>query len=236
MDYRIRLIRQKEIARETRLFAFEKPKGFSFRAGQCADINLLNPKFLDNAGVRRTFSIASAPYEKNLAFAVRMRGSAFKRSLEQLTSGEEVLLEGPMGSFGLHKNLEKPAILIAGGIGITPFISILRDSHRKGEEREIVLLYSNRSAIDVAFYEELEEMAGRYKSFGFVPTLTRPGKKWRGETGRIGKKLLTKYLGKMGNSIFYVAGTLSFVVGIREKLLGLGVSEDDIRTDEFPGY
>src|ERR1017187_50648 len=122
------LIRREEVAEGTMAFHFEKPSGFSFRAGQFADVTLTAPLETDAEGKTRTFSIASPPFANELVFTTRMRDTAFKRSLKEVTLTAEVKISPAAGSFTLHKNLAKPAILLAGGIGITPFLSMVQQA------------------------------------------------------------------------------------------------------------
>ncbi len=227
----MKLIQQKEIALGTRLFEFEKPRKFVYKAGQYADLTLPSPKFSDASGATRTFSFVSAPYEKTLVFATRMRDSTFKRSMAKLKAGDRIKLVGPGGSFGhsvsadgVHLQ-EGLSVFIAGGIGITPFISILRDSFGKNEERPIFLFYSNSGKGETVFLEELEGYASRRENFIFVGAVTE-----------INAKLIQKHLGNFSNATFYIAGSVAFVNYARQTVLSLGASDDDIHTDEFAGY
>ncbi len=126
--YQPRLLKKVEVAEGTMAFHLERPPGFDFRPGQSADLTLVNPPETDSEGNVRTFSIASAPFEDHLMFATRMRDTAFKRSLKKVPLGTTVKMDSPMGSFTLHKNSAKPAVFLAGGIGITPFSSIVRQA------------------------------------------------------------------------------------------------------------
>src|SRR5215472_1967123 len=119
---------REQVAEGTMAFHFDKPNGFEFRAGQAIDVTLLDPPETDAEGDIRTFSIASPPFEERLMIATRMRDTAFKRALKSLPLGTAVKIDGPSGSLTLHKNSSKPAIFLAGGIGITPFLSILRQA------------------------------------------------------------------------------------------------------------
>src|SRR6185369_11964661 len=116
------------IAEGTTLFHFIKPTGFTYQAGQTIDITLVNPPETDAEGNMRTFSIASAPEESTIAIATRMRDTAFKRTLRDMAPGTEIQFDGPFGSFLLHENTARPGIMLAGGIGITPFHSIIMDA------------------------------------------------------------------------------------------------------------
>jgi len=118
--YGPRLLSRVEVAEGTMAFHFEKPPQFDFKSGQFADITLFNPPETDSEGNTRTFSIASSPFENQLMFATRMRDTAFKHFLTKVSLGTDVKIDSPMGSFTLHKNPAKPAVFLAGGIGITP--------------------------------------------------------------------------------------------------------------------
>jgi ferredoxin-NADP reductase len=105
-------------------FQFDKPAGFSFRAGQFIELALIDPAETDALGTARALSIASAPQDDGLMFATRIRDSAFKRALATMTPGSVVRIEGPFGDLVLPNNPRRPIVLLAGGIGITPFRSI----------------------------------------------------------------------------------------------------------------
>ncbi len=150
-DWRITLLRSEEIARATMAFHFMKPTSLEFMAGQFVDLTLVSPPEMDDQGPSRTLTIASAPFEDELMFAVRIRDSAFKRDLKGLRPGCQVLMDHPTGSFTLHRNLTKTSVFIAGGIGIAPFLSIARQTTQEGTPRRIYLLYSNRRPEDAPF-------------------------------------------------------------------------------------
>jgi ferredoxin-NADP reductase len=237
--YASRLLNRVEVAEGTMAFHFEKPPGFDFRPGQSADLTLLNPPETDSEGNVRTFSIASAPFEDQLMFATRMRDTAFKRSLKKVPLGTAVKMDSAMGSFTLHKNSAKPAVFLAGGIGITPFSSIVRQADHDRAPHKLYLFYSNRRPEDAPFMEVLQDREKINPNFRFIPTMTemsRSKKKWDGETGRINQEMLSKYLNDLQGPIYYIAGPPAMVSGMRKMLVECGVDEDDIRTDEFAGY
>jgi ferredoxin-NADP reductase len=112
----------------------------------------------DAGGNRRTFSIASAPDDDTLMVATRMRDSVFKRRLASMPLGTEVKIDGPFGNFILHNNPEKTAVLLAGGIGVTPFRSMVFRAAKEKLPHRIFLFFSNRRPEDAAFLKELEEL------------------------------------------------------------------------------
>jgi len=237
--YASRLLNRVEVAEGTIAFHFEKPVGFDFIPGQSADLTLLNPSETDSEGDVRTFSIASAPFEEQLMFATRMRDTAFKRSLKKMPLGTVVKMDSAMGSFTLHKNSAKPAVFLAGGIGITPFSSIVRQADHDRAPHKLYLFYSNRRPEEAPFVEVLQNLEKTNPQFRFIATMTempRSKKTWNGETGRIDQEMLSKYLNELRGPIYYVAGPPAMVNGIRKMVVASGVDEDDIRNEEFAGY
>jgi hypothetical protein len=112
--YKVKLKCRQEIASGTMEFHFEKPEGFSYKAGQCGDFTLANPPETDAEGNTRAFTLASAPYEGDLMVATRMRDTAFKRVLKTMAIGTEVSLDGPSGSLTLHNDARIPAVFRSG--------------------------------------------------------------------------------------------------------------------------
>jgi ferredoxin-NADP reductase len=220
-------------------FHFEKPSQFDFKPGQSADVTLLNPPETDSEGNTRTFSIASSPFESQLIFATRMRDTAFKRSLKNLPLGTEVKIDSAMGSFMLHKNSAKPAVLLAGGIGITPFLSIVGQADHDRLPHKLYLFYSNRRPEEAPFLEALQMLEKTNPKFQLICTMTEMSQsrwEWKGETGLINKEMLSRHLTSLQGPIYYAAGPPAMVSGMRKMLVEAGVNEDDIRTEEFAGY
>jgi ferredoxin-NADP reductase len=213
--------------------------GFHFKPGQYADFTLVNPPETDAEGNIRSFSIASAPHEVELMFATRMRDTAFKRVLKTMPLGSEITMDGPMGSFTLHSDASRAAVLIAGGIGITPFRSTTLYAGRNRFPHRLLLFYSNRRPEDAAFLQELEDIAKENPKFTFIPTMTEMAKskqEWTGKTGLLDKRILSDTLEELQRPIYYVAGPPGMVSAIAHLLADLGISDDDIRSEEFAGY
>jgi ferredoxin-NADP reductase len=237
--YKAKLKAQKALCAGTTAFYFEKPEDFEFQAGQFFNFTLLNPGDTDPEGNTRALSIASAPHERNLMVAMRLRTTAFKRTLNSLPLGTELLLQGPYGSMILSRNTTWPAVLLAGGIGITPFRSLIRDAAESLSPRKILLFYSVRVPEEAAFLEELREMEHRKMRYKFVCTVTQPKKSrmdWRGQIGRISIELLSKWIPDLSLPLYCIAGPPGMVTGVRQMLIGARVAEEDIRSEEFYGY
>jgi len=235
----VKLQQREEIAEGTMAFHFEKPRGWAFKAGQSLDMTLLDPPETDAEGNTRAFSIASAPQEEMLMTATRMRDTAFKRTLRKLPLGTAVKIEGPFGNLTLHNNASKQAILLAGGIGITPFRSMCVRAAREKLPHRILLFFSNRRPEDAAFLDSLLRLESENPNYKCIATMTEMGKsqrKWQGETSLINKEMLRKYVKPGTPAIYYIAGPPGMVKGLHEMLNQAGVDDDDIRAEEFAGY
>ncbi len=235
--YTVKLLKKEEIANETMAFYFEKPEEFTFRAGQFADYTLLNPSETDEEGDIRGFSFASAPFEKDLMSATRMRDTAFKRVLKDLPLGSEVKLDAPYGDFILHKTEKIPAVFLTGGIGITTVRSIIAQATHDKLPHKITLFYSNKTQKDAAFLSDLESFAKGNPNFTFIPVMTRlTPQEWKGETGHVTKDMLKKHISDLTTPIYYLSGPAGMVKTMRQILTEANVNEDNIRTEEYTGY
>ncbi len=235
----VRLTRREDVADGTMAFHFEKPEGFLYKAGQFADWTLIDPPETDAEGDTRGFSLTSAPYEKDLRIATRMRDTAFKRVLRHLPDGTQLKLDAPYGSFTLHNNPAIPAVFLTGGIGITPVRSMVLEATDKASSRRIALFYSNRGPEDAAFLDALRQVATQNAHFTFVPTMTKmehAREPWTGETGYVTKAMLGRYLDDLTVPIYYCSGPATLVSAMRKLLNDAGVDDDNIRTEEFTGY
>lgn len=239
IGYPSALLGRTTVAEGTMTFRFEKPPDFVFKAGQYIDLTLSGPESGQSNGMTHTFSIASSPFDEELVVTTRMRNTVFKQALSVLPIGSGARIEGPMGSFTLHNNTAKAAVFLAGGIGIAPFLSMLSHAREEKLRHPIVLFYANRYLEDAAFLDALWELERANPRFRFIPTLTRTDKNyrgWKGETGHINQEMLFTNLGTVRGPIFYVAGPPMMVAATRRTLSDAGADEDDIRTEEFPGY
>lgn len=233
------LVAKETVAEGTMLFRFAKPTGFTFQAGQSIDLTLINAPETDTEGTTRAFSIAASPEEETLAIATRLRDTAFKRVLKDMPLGTEVSIEGPFGSFFLHEKVTRPAVFLAGGIGITPFRSMILDAHTRGLAHALTLFYSNRRPEDAAFLAELQRLEATYPAFTLVATMTESEKsseEWQGERGYIDAAMLQRHIPLGTEPIYYLAGPPMMVTALRGVLTASGVSSDDIRFEQFAGY
>jgi ferredoxin-NADP reductase len=230
---------RREVAQGTMAFRFEKPPGWTFTAGQYLDLTLTDPPETDAEGNTRTFSIASAPSEETLMITTRMRDTAFKRVLKTMSIGGTVTIEGPSGDLTLPADSDRPVVFLAGGIGITPFRSMLVHATREKLPHRLFLFYSNRRPEDAPFLVELRALEKENRRFTLIATMsemTSSQRPWNGETGLIDAALLSRHLKDAVAPIYYVAGPPVMVKALSETLRKQSVPEADIHAEEFSGY
>jgi ferredoxin-NADP reductase len=238
-EYEMTLVDRQRIARDTMAFWFDtNGASFEFRAGQHADFAFTRACMGSECDNSRTFSLATSPHDnKPVMIATRMRKTAFKCALKAAARGTKFTVSRPRGSFTLHRDATRPAVLLAGGIGITPIRSILQWVTQEHLPHRLYLFYSNREADDAAFLEEFENMAARNSRFTLIPTLT--GHRtiaWPYEKGHINREMLTRYLFGLKRAIYYIAGPSGMVTAMTELLSASGVSDDDVKSEEFGDY
>ena len=171
--------------------------------------------------------------------ATRMRDTAFKRSLKKVAIGTIVKMDSAMGSFTLHKNPAKAAVLLAGGIGITPFFSMVREADHDSAPHKLYLFCSNHRPEDTPFLDTLQGLEKSNPNFKLICTMTdmaKSMKEWKGEIGLVDKGMLLRHLNTLQGPIYYIAGPPAMVAGIKKMLVAANVDEDDIRAEDFAGY
>jgi ferredoxin-NADP reductase len=231
---------KRTVADGTVAFVIARPAGFIFKAGQNADYTLLNIPLnkLDAEGATRTFSFASAPSEDDILIATRMRDTAFKNILNDLPKEAKIQIDGPYGNMVLHSNAARPAVMLAGGIGITPFRSMAVEAAVQRLPHKIFLFYSNRAPKDATFLEELKKLEEVNPNFKLIATMT-DDPAWPEEKGYITQEMIGKYISpsfSLLSPVFYLAGPPAMTEAMHKMLNGFGVSDDDIRMEEFAGY
>lgn len=226
------------IADGTMAFHLAKPANFLFKPGQAIDLILPSLAASDATNSRHTFSLVSAPFQDHLTVATRMRDSPYKRALKALPDGTELEVDGPFGSLTLHRDRARAAIFIAGGIGITPFVSILRQAARESPPRSLALVYSNRRPEDAAFLAELQQFEQKMEGFRLLATMSAADQAktpWAGPTGIINAELLKCAADQLSSPIYYLAGPPTMVAAMHVLLNQTGI-DDDIRSEDFFGY
>jgi len=168
-----------------------------------------------------------------------MRDTAFKRVLKTMAIGTAIKIEGPSGDLILQNEVTRAVVFLAGGIGITPFRSIVYWAAKEKLPNRIVLFYSNKRPEDAPFLTELQGLEGDNPNYQLITSMTEMEKShrpWNGETGLIDQEMLGKYLKGAASPIYYIAGPPAMVKGLHEMLNKAGMNDDDIRAEEFTGY
>jgi glycine betaine catabolism B len=215
----------------THAILLRKPEGFRFRPTQFTFLGLPTGQGPD----WRPMSLATSPTHEHLEYAVRLSDSPFKRAFAELEPGDPAWVRGPFGEFFLNEH--RPAVLVAGGIGITPLKGMAEYATDRRLDIPVRLLYSNRSEEEIVFRKELAELTARNPRFKIHFTLTGPPPpSWAGSTGRISPRMVSETAAGLTDPLFYVCGTPQFVEDQLLVLTGMGVSEADIDWELFRGY
>jgi len=235
----LRLKERREIGPNIMAFTFAYPRGFKHKLGQYMEWTIpLRER--DSRGNRRCFSIASSPTESELMIAVRFHddSSAYKRAMATMRPGDRMVAAELGGEFVLPSDPSEPLAFIAGGIGITPFRSMIKYLVDTGERRSIVLLYANSRKEEIVFAELLKEAEEKI-GVKVVYTLTdtrRVTDQWSGRIGPVSEGMIHEEVPDYRYRHFYVSGPLTMVVGVRSVLRSIGIRPSRIRTDLFSGY
>jgi ferredoxin-NADP reductase len=233
--YMLSFVERRALASGIYEYLFHADRPLRFRPGQYLEWTLGAVPF-DARGNRRFFTIASAPEDPFVALGVRFydEPSGFKRSLAELPVGAEVSVSSLAGDFTMPADKKKKLAFLAGGIGVTPFASMARHCSAAGESRDAVLLYSSKTAQEIA-YQDVFSNAARvgwrtvYALSDEVPAL--PG----AYHGFIDANLVKREVPDYMERTFYISGPPGMVSAMKKMLRSIGVSRLNIKTDFFPG-
>lgn len=238
-SHKTSFIKHIKIAKDTYSLYFKRPDGFDFIAGQYNRWTLPMTA-TDGRGSSRFFTISSPPSEKNfLVVTTKIVQSDFKKELLQLHENQEIKLFGPMGQFMLDKNNSAENIFIGGGIGITPFYSILMNAAAINSTKKLTLFASFQTPEEMVFLNELTDITKAHPNINIIYTLTKPETShisWNGEKGRITEGLLKKHIKDISKSIFYLVGPPLMVDETQKLLEAMKIRNENIRTEQFTGY
>jgi ferredoxin-NADP reductase len=239
MPYQSKLLHRAEVAYQTISIQVERPSGFTFEVGQFVDLGVPDRAADDPQGPSRSLSIASAPGAGHLEFLMRLRDTPYKRALATMPIGAPLVIEGPFDDFLLPARSWRELVFIAGGIGIAPFLSVLRDAAAERRELRVTLFYSNRRPEDTVALDELRGLQSEIPGFRLVATMTRAAESalgWEGETEHLGIGLFERYLPDVVGPDYYISGAPTLISELRMALLGAGVANDAVRIELFTGY
>lgn len=207
----------------------------NFKAGQYFFITIPNPLYKDERGNRRHFTIVNPPEENTqLVMTTRVGPSAFKRTLMELEENTEVEV-GPIGGGFTLPDDTKPLVFLAGGIGITPFMSMLQHIQKQNLSQVVTLAYSNRNQESTAYFEDLQKLEKAMDNFKLIFTMT-DDVNWKGEKRRIDAQFIKDYFPVPGLYLYLVSGPPQAVEAIGLALEEAGVSKFQIKKETLSGY
>ncbi len=210
-------------------YRFTRPPEFFFQAGQYVIVGLGHEGMLIHP-----LSFSNNPHHDFLEFTKRMTGSAYSHYLEGLYPGDEVIMKGPNGDFSMQ-GIANDIVCLVAGIGITPIFSMLLDSVSRHDRRKITVIYGNTDDNDIAFIDELEQLA--LPGLRVVHLLQRASEKIQAYQGRINSKIIrSEITADLQAATFLISGPPVMIREIQEHLALLGVSNSQIRVERFLGY
>lgn len=238
---RVKLRERRDEAPETMTFVFDLGgQEYKYAAGQYAFFELDELKFDDPRGKRRHFTLSSSPTESGVVqFTTKLRGFGLKETLRHADLGLEVSLEPPRGNFVLPEDKMQPSVFLGGGIGITPFRSMMRRATDERLPTPITLLYSAQVPEGLVFRREFEQMPQENQHLKIITTITSPEKAkdpWMGETGLIDAAKIRAHVDDIASAIFYSCGPPPMVQAMQDLLKGMNIAADHIRVERFTGY
>jgi len=230
---------QMKIADHTSDFVFHPKQAVAYKPGQYMEWTLAH-KRPDSRGNRRYFTLASSPTEKDLHLGVKFYpyGSSFKHTLSNITSSDTIIASQLAGDFVLPNNPKKKLVFIAGGIGITPFRSMIKYLIDKNEHRDVVLFYSNNTANEIAYADIFTEAQNRLKirtiyaltDIKSIPT------GWNEKIGFIDAKMIIAEVPDYIDRTFYLSGPHGMITAFDKMLKKMGIPSSHIKKDFFPGF
>jgi len=220
--------REEKLTATVSSFFFKRPDQFSFFPGQYLTLHI------PNAAFPYDFTIASSPLDTDsLMLTTRNTGTEYKELLFGLLKGTPVAISGPLGGFYLRENTDKPKVLLSGGLGITPFVSMIRHFAEKKLSFPIILIANFPTREDSLFYTELKKLEQTTANLTVLYSLTRERNEWDGLTGRINENMLRKTIQDIVTPEYYICGSPSFGESTEQLLLSLGIVENSIKVELF---
>jgi ferredoxin-NADP reductase len=217
-------------ATDIRTFRLARPPGFDFTAGQFVPVRVS----IDGKPHVRCYSISSSPDARGyLEISVRRQGLVSTTLHATLRTGSRLLIGRPAGHFVYPGGDDRPLALLAGGIGITPLLSMLRYAISSDPSRPIALLYSARNPQAAAFYSELQVIAQRHPHVRIAVTMSEPSTPAPWRCGHIDAEMVRQYVAHPSHTIFCICGPVPMMSAMEQLLTGEGVPADQIRRENF---
>jgi ferredoxin-NADP reductase len=213
-------------------YRFARPSDLSYKPGQYFFVTLKQ----DGKELSKHFSFSSSPTEKDFfEFTKRLTDHEYSTALKAAKVGDWARIDAPYGQFTFEGEYPKIALL-AGGIGITPFISICKNATDKRLESQITLFFGCRTENDIPFRQELESMQQANKNFKVHLVLNQPSSDWKGATGIITTDMIQKELPDYKDNIFYCCGPPGMVTAMEKLITSIGLPQTQLKLEYFTGY
>jgi len=215
---------------DIRTFRMARPEGFSFASGQFTSVRIN----IDGQPVVRCYTISSAPQSAGyFEISVKKQGLMSGTLHASVRPGSMVSVMPPSGGFSYPSGDDRPVALLAGGVGITPMMSMLRHAVNADPTRPVTLLYSVHTHRDVAFRDELRLLATRHPQTKIVITTTRGPHDAEFLSGRIDGRMIGEQVEDVINTVFMICGPTPMIEGMKTTLAELGVPDGQIRSEAF---
>lgn len=215
---------------DVKSFRFQRPPGFEFVAGQWMYVNIK----VEGVSKMHHFTISASPTEDYLEFTKKITDHPYSQALDKMKSGDWAKINGPYGEFTFSGEQQKLGFL-TGGIGITPMRSMLRFIADKGLNTDVKMLYSNKTAGDIVFREELDTLVKEHRNSKIEHVLTRE-QDWKGLKGHVDAKMIGEQIPDFAERVFYICGPPAMNEALKKALLELTVPDEKIKLEDFTGY
>jgi ferredoxin-NADP reductase len=214
-------------------FFFKPEKKLKYTAGQYIEL-ILEHKNSDNRGHKRWFTLSSSPNDDLISITTRInkqKSSSFKKALTKLSAGDELFINGPMGDFVLPKLIQTPLIFVAGGIGVTPYHSIIKWLSETDEKRPIKFIYAVSNEDEIIFNDTFHK-ASQHVTI----VVSKPSDTWGGERGRLDAEMIKGLSSPNEDSLIYISGPEPMVESLGKDLAKAGIDKNQLVQDFFPNY
>ncbi len=231
MEKILEVIKIEKETHDVKTFRLKLEKKLDFIPGQYCLVSFLDDKYPED---EKPFTYASSPTQKDYMELTVKKMGTFTKALHSLKVGEKLRIDGPRGeSLNFDQSVKENVVFIAGGSGITPFMSSLIYAVDKNLPNNFVLFFSNRTVKDIIYREELDEM-GKRDNIKVINTLTQEAPEdWRGEEERVDKEMIKKYVNNLSDKLWYICGPPPMVDAMEKILIELNVPEDNLRIEDW---
>jgi ferredoxin-NADP reductase len=237
MEARVKFVERRSETHDANSFLFEKPRDLEFTAGQFLKWYVDHPS-PDERGIERPFTISASPSEDHLMLTTKLAdpSSTFKKALLALKPSQEIAIRGPFGHFILPEIATSPIVFLGGGVGITPFRSMIKFATDTKRPTPITLFYANKTPADIIYHQEFEAWRGENPNLKIIYTVDKPEPGWVGETGYLTAAMIKKYLANLADYTYYICGPPAMIDAYTKVLVELGIPPEKVLLEKFSGY